>query len=435
VQSRAWSGSMTVDEWFEQYGPTSRSSADIAVTQLSALQVSTVMSCVSILSEDVAKLPVHVYRTTKNGGKQIASDHPIEKLLQQPNDFQSRFEFVEQMQAALLLRGNAYSAIIRDGRGKPLSLIPISPDRVWIYESQDGSVFYNVARRGPHDIAMLRSLPELVPSEDMFHLRWLSIDNSLWGSSRISLAREAIGLALSQQELAGRLSANSTNLGGILTTDQKLSQPAAERLQKQWKERKQGLHNAGGTAVLEQGLKWQQLGMTAQDAEFVASRNLQVEEIGRIFRMPPHKLGVQTKGTGSTMEQADQDYMNNVVSSYLERWESKMNVCFGLAQENLFIEFDINRFLRAAITARYSAYRTGIVGMFLKPNEARRAEGLPDVDGGDKLYQPTNVAELGFEPSGKESGPGSDVTGQPADGGRGDPAAAEDAPEDASATD
>lgn len=423
------SGNMTIDEWWSEFGPASTSAGGIAVTQITALQVSTVMACVSILSEDVAKLPVHVYRPRKDGGRDIVTDHPVEKLLQKPNDYQSTFEFIEQMQVALLLRGNAYSPIIRDGRGRPTALIPVNPDRVSIYEGPGGSVFYMVARRGPHDMAMLESLPLMVPAEDMLHVRWMSIDNSLWGASRIGLAREAIALALSQQELAGRLSANNTNLGGVLQTDQKLSKDAAERLAKNWKDRKSGLRNAGEIAVLEQGLKWSPLGMTAVDAEFIASRNYQVPEIARLFRMPLHKIGVMDRMAGSSVEQLDQDYMNNTVSSYLNRWEAKISQTFDLADAGLTVEFDISKFLRASITARYNAYRAGIVGMFLTPNEARRAENLPDKDGGDELYQPTNVAELGFEPStpvASPTGPGSDVTGKPAPGGDGDPAAVSD---------
>lgn len=418
---------MTIEQYFSEFGSATQSSGGIVVTQNSALQVATVMSCVSILSEDVAKLPIHVYKLRTDGGRDIQLDHPVEKLFQRPNDFQSKFEFIEQMQAALLLRGNAYAPIIRDGRGRPIAMIPVNPDRVTIFEAPDGSIFYQVSRSGQHDIAVLSSLPLMIPSEDMFHVRWLSVDRSLWGASRIGLARESIGLALSQQEMAGRLSANNTNLGGVLQTDQKLSKEAAERLAKAWREQKAGVRNAGSVAVLEQGLKWQQLGMTAQDAEFILSRHFSVEEIGRLFRMPPHKLGVPSKGTGSTMEQADQDYMNNVVSSYLERWEAKIAQHFGLAEERLFVEFDITRFLRASLSARYAAYRVGIIGMFLKPNEARRAEGLPDVEGGDKLYQPTNVAELGFEPTGPGGGGlGSDTTGAPASGGTADPAAVAD---------
>jgi HK97 family phage portal protein len=413
----------TIDDWWAEFGASSVSSGGMAVTQVSALQVATVLSCVSIRSEDVAKLPVHVYRQRGDGGRIIVKDHPVEMLLQRPNSYQSRFEFMEQMMVALMLRGNAYAVILRDGRGRPTSLVPISPDRVWIYEAPGGEVFYQVARRGLHEMAVLANEPLMIPSEDIFHLRWMSLENSLYGASRIGLAREAIGLALSQQELAGRLSANGTNLGGVLSTDQKLSKEAADRLAKAWKERKQGLKNAGDTAVLEMGLKWQPMGMTARDAEMIAARQLSVQEIARLFRMPMHKLGVVEGGAGASMEQLDQDYLNSVVSSDLGRWESKIEHTFGLAEEGLFIEFDVSGFLRASQQTRFTAYRTAIIGMFMTPNEARRAEGWADVEGGDQLYQPTNVAPLGFEPGGSETGPGSDVTGAAAAGGAGDGAA------------
>jgi HK97 family phage portal protein len=121
--SRIWSAvrgkaAMSIEDWWDEYGPSSVSSGGMAITQLTALQVSTVQACVSIRAEDVAKLPAHVYRRLPNGGKQIVADHPLERVLQRPNDYQSRFEFMEQMQVALLLRGNAYAVILRDGRGR-----------------------------------------------------------------------------------------------------------------------------------------------------------------------------------------------------------------------------------------------------------------------------------------------------------------------------
>jgi HK97 family phage portal protein len=417
---------MSLDDWWAEFGPTSKSAGGMSITQITAMQVSTVLACVTIRAEDVAKLPVHVYRRMPNGGKEIVTDHEIERVLQMPNADQSAFEFLEQMHVALMLRGNAYAVILRDWRGQVISLIPVNPDRVWIYEAPGGELFYQVARRGMHEMAVLANEPLMIPSDDILHLRGMAIDNSLYGMSRIALAREAIGLALSQQELAGRLSANNTNLGGVLTTDKKLSREAAERLAKSWKERKQGLRNAGEVAVLEEGVKWQALGMTARDAEFIASRNMQVQEIARIFRMPLHKLGITGESRGASIEQMDQDYMNSVVSSDLGRWEGKISQTFGLAAQGLFVEFDVSGFLRASIGTRYQSYRTGIVGMFLTPNEARRAEGLPDHPEGNTLYQPTNVAPIGWEPTGSETGPGSDVTGQPAPGGRGDPAAVSD---------
>ena len=433
--SRVWNSligkaAMTIDDWWAEYGPTSISTGGMSVTQLTALKVSAVLSCVSIRAEDVAKLPVYVCRKLPNGGKEIVSDHPLARVLRRPNEDQSRFEFMEQMHAALMLRGNAYAVILRDGRGRVTSLIPVNPDRVWIFEAPGGEVFYQVARRGLHEIALLRDMPLMIPAEDILHLRWLAIDNLLHGASRIGLARDVVGLALSQQELAGRLSANSTNLGGVLTTEQKLSEDAAKRLAEAWKRRKQGLQNAGETAVLEQGLKWQPLGMSAKDAELVASRMFSVQEVARLYRMPMHKLGVVHHGGGSNLEQLDQDYMNSVVSSDLGRWEAKLEQVFGLDEEGLFVEFDVTGFLRASLQTRYAAYRTGIVGMFLTPNEARRAEGLPDHPEGDTLYQPTNVAAIGFEPKGTETGPGSDVSGAAAAGGRGDPATVDSASED-----
>lgn len=412
---------MSIDEWWSEFGPTSVSSGGMAVTQLTALQVSTVQACVSIRAEDVAKLPAHVYELLPNGGRKIVSDHFLERLLQRPNDYQSRFEFVEQMQVSILLRGNAYAVILRDGRGRPIALIPINPDRVWIFEAPGGELFYQIARRGMHETAVLSSMPLMIPAEDILHLRWMALDSSLYGASRIGLARESMGLALSQQELAGRLSANGTNLGGVLQTDQKLTEEAAQRLKKAWTDRKQGLRNAGDTAVLEQGMKWQPMGMTARDAEMIASRGFQVQEIARLYRMPMHKVGVVERGAGTSIPEMNQEYANDTVSSDLCRWEAKLAQTFGLIDDGYFVEFDIAGLIRASLMTRYQAYRAGITGLFLKPNEARRAEGLPDDPDGDKLYQPTNMAPLGFEPTGGETGPGSDATGQPAPGGMGDP--------------
>lgn len=415
----------TIEDWFREFGDLNKSATGIAVTQFRAMQASTVMACVSMLSEDVAKLPAHVYRRQKDGGKTIVADHPLEKLLRKPNAWQTRFEFVEFMQAALLLRGNAYAPIVRNGRGVPIGLVPVNPDRVSLFESPGGALFYCVQRHGMHDMAALETLPLMIPAEDMLHLRWLS-QNSLSGLSRIGLAREAIALSLAQERHAAQLFGNGARPGGVLQTDKRLGKETIERLKTQWKANYGG-ENTGSTAVLEEGLKWQALGMTSVDAEFLASRRFQVEEIGRMFRVPGHKLGIlPAGGTGPSAVQADQDYMNNVVSSYVERWEAKLDDTFGLSDAGLFVEFDVNRFLRADIQTRYAAYRTAIVGTFMKPNEARRLEGLPDDPKGDVLLQPTNVAPLGFVPTngnGSGSGPGSDVTGSPAPGGDGDPAA------------
>lgn len=412
------------EEWFTEFGSWRASATGIAVTQLTAMQQATVMACVSLLAEDVAKLPIHVYRPKSGGGHDIVEDHPLERLLQKPNGWQNRFEFIEQMHAAFLLRSNAYAAIIRDGRGVPKQLVPINPDQVFLYEAPSGELFYNVARSSQHQVWSLQSLPLMIPSEDVLHLRWLSF-NSLTGISRITMGREAIALALAQEQQAAQLFGNGAKPAGVLQTDQKLSKEVVERLRSNWQEKHGGIANSGKTAVLEEGLKFQQITLSQADAQALESRKLQAEEIARLFRVPHHKIGlIGARETSATVAQADQDYANNILSNHVGRWEAKLADVFDLAKDGLTVEFDINHFLRADITARYNAYRVGIVGMFLTPNEVRRAEGLPDIEGGDTLYQPTNVAPIGFTPAAPgNAGPGSDTTGAPAAGGDGDPAA------------
>lgn len=410
------------EAWWEEFGYQSRSSTGLPVNQFSTLSVTTANACKTVLCEDVGKLPLHLYQLV-NGERKIVEDHPLEKLFRHPNDWQTRFEFIEMMMACLVLRGNAYACIVRDWRGTATMLVPVNPDRVWIYEAPDGEVFYQVARRGMHDMAVLKSLPLMVPAEDMLHIRDGALDSSLWGLSRVTSTREAIGLSLAQQELAARLAGNGTNLGGYLTTDQKLGEPAAKRMADDWKQRYGGLRNAGGTPVLEQGLKFEPIGMTSVDAEFLNSRKFSVEEIARIFRVPLHKIGVMgAHATGTSLVQLDQEYLNSTLSSWCERISLKFAQTFGI-ESPMFVAFDYSDFLKADLMTRLQAARLGVLSMIYTPNEQRAAMGLPPVPGGNTLMQPVNMAPFPFIPSvgTEEAGQGSDQTGEGAPGGNGDP--------------
>lgn len=407
--------------------------AGVNVTSHTALQHIAVMACTSILSEDVAKLPVAVYRRKKGGGKQLLEAHPLTKLLRRPNDWQTRFEFIEVMQAALVLRGNAYAVMVRDGKANVLQLVPIHPDRVALWEAPDGSWFYYLTRQGLHELAVLRDLPMMIPAEDMFHLRWMAGSNTLLGLSRIGLMREAVGLSMSQERMASSVAGSGARPGGVLQTDKKLSTEVIDRLKNAWQKSQGGLKNAGSTAILEEGLKWQAMGMTLVDAEFMASRAFSLEDIARGFRVPRYKLGIGADTAGPSLVQQDQDYLNNVLSAFCERWVAKLEREFDIDGAETFVEFDYAHFLKADITTRLNALRTGVVSMIYTPNEAREAEGLAPHPNGDTLYQPTNVAPIGWTPpaSGdKPAGPGSDQTGKPAAGGDGDApdTTADDAP-------
>ena len=409
-------------ELFEAYEHWGMSDSGVPVNTWTSMQHGPVMACVSILAEDVAKIPLDVFTRQDDGGKKPATNHPLHRILRDPNNWQTRLEFVEMMQAGLVLTGNAYAVLLRDARGRPLQLIPVHPDRVTLYEAPGGEWFYLVTRNGLHEMAVLRDVPILVPQEDVFHLRWLSQWNSLLGSRRIWMAREPIGLGMGLEQHQARFTGQGARVGGALKTDGKLSKEAREMLKSEWQKNQAGPRNSGATAVLEQGLEWQQVGLTMVDAQWIESREFQLREVARVFQLPPYKLGIMGSDSGPSMVQQGQEYLNGPISGYCERWKAKLEKFFDLDGEETFVSFDYEHFLKADIQTRFAAKRLAVGGPWMSPNEARRGEELPNVPHGDDVLQGSNMVPLGTPPqtNGKTGGPGSDATGTPAPGGDGD---------------
>ncbi len=422
----------SLEDWFKEFGGLMTSSG-ATINQTTAMQVTAVMACVRIRSQDIAKLPTTIYRRNPDGSKTEARDHDLFKIFRRPNDFQTWFEFIEGQQTALLLRGNAYAAVLRNPRGKPLAMIPINPDWVSIYESVTGDIFYQVARNTPHLTAMLSSFPLRIPADDIFHLRGPSL-NSLVGISPIGLAAEAIGLARSQERLAANLMGNGARPSGILSTDGKLTPDVIKRLKDQWDSLHSGADRSGKTAILEQGLKWTALTLNSVDLEFIASRKLQVEEICRAFGVSPIKIGVMDSGVGRAFEQIQLAHYADVVHPDIRRWELKLEQYFNLEPE-LEVTFDETELLRTDLTSRANAARVLQVSGIATPNESRAsfgwnpyksrpADSTPD---GDSLLVPANVVPIEKVGEAAGPGPGSDQTGAPAHGGDGDPIAIDSA--------
>jgi len=384
----------------------------IQINQGTALNASAVMACVTMLAEDVAKLTPRVWRRMENAARSEAKDHYLYELLHQPNDWQNGFEFVEQMQASLIMRGNAYAVISRNGRGQPVKLVPVNADWVALWEAPSGELFYRVTPQGLHLMAELRGQPFLIPFSDMLHIRGFSL-NGLLGVSRIILAREAIGLFLAQEQQAARWMGNSSRPSGVLTTDNKLTPDAAKRMADDWKANMTGLQNTGRVPVLEQGVSWQPVSMVAKDLEFVASRQFQLQEIARIFRIPPHMIGELSRSTNNNIVQQSQEYVNYTISGYTKRWEMKLSSTFGLRRDGIEVDFDMTELQRADITTRYQNYRTGIMSMFMTPDEARIDDGRAPL-GGDagELQFPANMASAGSQ----STGTAPDEAGRPKDG-------------------
>ena len=400
--------------WLPTLGST-QSSTGLAVSQATAMGNAAVYACVKRRSEDVARCTPRLFRRDSTGKrvKVEASEHPVAAFFRRPNDYQTWFEFAEQVQVEKLLRGNGYAAIRRDGRGRLRDMIPINSDAVLVMEGYEGGIFYNVSRIGLWQLAMLREFPPQLAAEDMFHLRDFSF-NALVAASTIGLARDSIGVAMGLEQQSARLMANGARPSVVLQAKKRLDEAAASRLKQSWNDMFGGLANVGKTAVLEEGIEAKELQLTSVDMEFMAQRNFQVVDACRYYRVPPFKLGI-TELRGINIDQINQDYVNNGIMPDLHRWEQKLTKAFALEDQGLEASFDESVLLRADTTTRFTAARIALGGgAFVSVNEVREGEGLaPDPDpAADQITRPVNVAALG-----------SDITGTAPDGAGRPPAA------------
>ena len=386
-----------------------KSATGIAINQATAMRCSAVFGCITIPAEDVARATPRMYRRLPDrvlddgrvllGGREEVTAHPLARLFRRPNRVQDWYQFANFMERSIGLKSNAYALVLRDRSGAPVELLPFNPDKVIVLEAADGSIFYQFAPTGLFELAIfdrLRRSSEglLIPAEHVFHMHELGF-NMLVGASRLGFAAESIGLALGQEGQAGRWIGNGARPSVVLTTDGKLTLEAARRIKQDWEDLFAGLANTGRTAVLEQGLKPTTLTLTSVDLEFLASRNFQVEDICRFFRMPPHKLAKTDRATNNNIAAQDADYTNNTLAPKFTRWERRLDFHFGLDEQGLFVDFDLADLFRADPATRFNQYRVGILTGFMTVNEARIREGLPPVEGGDVLMSPTNMAALG----------------------------------------
>lgn len=390
-----------------------QSASGLLISQASAMSVSAVYRAVYVRSHDIARCKPSLFTESEDGTRKKIDpeDHAVAQLLVRPNRVQTWFEFARDMWASYLLRGNAYAAILRDRRGDPTELIWINPDAVMMLEAADGQWFYNVNRIGLFQIAMLRDFPVAIPAEDILHIRGLSF-NMLIGASTIGLARDSIGLAMGQNLQASRWVGNGARPSGVLQTDRTLTADSAKRLKAQWQEFQAGVQNTGQTAVLEEGLKWQQLQLTAVDLQFINQQQMSVQDIARFFGVPTRKLMQADTSRGSTIIQEDQSYVNETVAPDLQMFEEKLMRTFDLDLEGIQVDLDESPLLRADPQTRYNIGRIGILSGMISPNEWRRSERLPPAKGGDEIRAPVNLAALGSD----ETGTAPDGAGRPAAG-------------------
>ena len=366
------------------------------VNEHTAMQMTAVYSCVRILAEAVAGLPLHLYKYTASGGKEKALSHPLYFLLHdEPNPEMSSFVFRETLMTHLLLWGNAYAQIIRNGKGEIIALYPLMPNRMRVDRDTKGELYYSYTRYSDEAPAINGITVTLRPS-DVLHIPGLGFDG-LVGYSPIAMAKNAIGMAIACEEYGAKFFANGAAPGGVLEHPGTIKDP--QKVKESWNMAYQGSGNAHRVAVLEEGMKYQPIGISPEQAQFLETRKFQINEIARIFRVPPSMIGDLDRATFSNVEQLSLDFVKFTLGPWISRWEMALQRSLILPSEraSLFIRYNLEGLLRGDFKSRIESYAVGIQNGFYSPNDIRSLENLNLIskeEGGDNYMVNGNMIKL-----------------------------------------
>ena len=357
------------------------------VNERSAMQMTAVYSCVRILAEAVAGLPLHLYRYTESGGKEKAIDHPLYLLLHdEPNPEMSSFVFRETLMTHLLLWGNAYAQIIRNGKNEVIALYPLMPNKMEVDRDERGQLYYKYQRSNDEAPTMEGSSVILKPS-DVLHIPGLGFDG-LVGYSPIAMAKNAIGMAIACEEYGAKFFANGAQPGGVLEHPGTIKDP--QRVRESWQRSFGGSGNANKIAVLEEGMKYTPIAISPEQAQFLETRKFQINEIARIFRVPPHMVGDLEKSSFSNIEQQSLEFVKYTLDPWVIRWEQSImrSLLSPEEKKTYYVKFNLEGLLRGDYQSRMNGYAIGRQNGWMSANDIRELENLdriPTEEGGD-LY-------------------------------------------------
>jgi HK97 family phage portal protein len=355
------------------------------VNERTAMQTTAVYACVRILSETIASLPLHLYMYS-DSGKEKCCQHPLYYLLHnEPNPEMTSFVLRETLMSHLLLWGNAYAQIIRDGSGRILAIYPLLPDKMTVDRSANGILFYSY-RKDNGETAILEK-------DDVLHIPGLGFDGCV-GYSPIAMAKNAVGLSIATEEYGSKFFANSGNPSGVLEHPGQLKDP--KRVRESWNEVYSGSSNAHRVAVLEEGLSFKPISIPPNDAQFLETRKFQITEICRIFRIAPHLVADLDKSSFSNIENQSMEFVKYTIDPWLVRLEMAFNKALLMPSEKgkYFIKFNVNGLLRGDYASRMSGYSTGIQNGFLCPNDVRELEDMNKIPDGDIFMVNGNMLKL-----------------------------------------
>ena len=398
-----------------------RTTSGKPVNERTAMQTTAVYACVRILAEAVASLPLHVYEYQDDGGKKLVHDHPLYYLLHdEPNPEMTSFVFRETLMSHLLIWGNAYAQIIRDGAGRVLGLYPLLPDKMEVQRDDKGSIYY-VYSRNSDENPMFKEYGNIkLKAEDVLHIPGLGFDG-LIGYSPIAMAKNAVGMTLACEEYGASFFANGANPGGVLEHPGVLKDPS--KVRESWNSVYRGVSNAHKIAVLEEGMKYQQIGIPPEEAQFLETRKFQINEIARLYRIPPHMVGDLDKSSFSNIEQQSLEFVKYTLDPWVIRWEQSLQRSLLLPGEKgkYFIKLNVDGLLRGDYQSRMNGYAVGRQNGWFSANDIREMENMnpiPDEEGGN-LYlingAMTKLADAGAfakTDTGQQSAPAQENSGK-----------------------
>jgi len=402
-------GTGGIERFFAQFFDMKTTSGENVSTE-SSLRLAAVWACVRVKSEDIAKLPCHLYVKDADGTKNRATAHPLyELILSRPNSLQTAFDFKAFMQSQLDLTGNALAIKEFNGRGVVVNLWPVPWSAVVVKTTAENrDCFYEVTFPSNKRVTF--------PADAVVHLRGLSLDGVV-GLSPVAYHRETIGLGMAAEKYGAAFFGNNAKPGGILTMKQVISPERAQQLREDFEDRFAGSENAHKLMILDGEMGWQQVGMDNADAQFIESRKFTNQDIYRLWRVPPHKVGDLDKATFSNIEQQALEYVTDCLLADMVRWEQTLKRDLLTDQEKAkgyYFEFMPDALLRGDLKSRYEAYAIGRNWGWLSANDIRDRENMNRAADGNIYLQPLNMQEAGTPPAPKPPADTAPPTSAPA---------------------
>ena len=349
-----------------------------------ALTFTAVWSAIRLLTESVSSLPISVYKIENNGDRTEAVKESLYSLLKyKPNTYQNKITFFEKIMMDLCVNGNSYVYIERNRLARVTGLYCMNYEDMTIIQ-KDNQLFYENGETG-----------EVYDSNDVLHFTGLTTDG-IEGLSPITQCKKAIGWGMAIEEYGNTFFKNGAKLSGVLSTDRSLSETAIDRLRQSFNNTYSQLSGSNQTAILEEGLTFKPVGISPDQAQFLASRTFSIEEIARIWNIPPHMLGDLSKSSFNNIEMQSQEFVTYTLLPYLTRIENEMNLKLFRTSDvgRLFVKFNVGGLLRGNIKDRSEFYTKMINTGVMSINEVRALEDLNKIEDGDKHFMQMNMTTI-----------------------------------------